>query len=74
MIKDLRPLEKWNVSKGETFELMFADLVLVTDVSPLKNWKVADANVEQMFRGLKSLTNKYVLKGWPVNFEYMFHN
>jgi len=74
MIKDLKPLEKWNVSKGKTFEFMFADLELVTDISPLKNWKVADANIGHMFLGLKSLKNKNVLKGWPVDFEYMFQD
>ena len=75
MIKDLKPLEKWNVSNGENFELMFADLNLVTDAGPLKNWYFPKGrNFNSMFRGIVFLKNKNVIRGWDTDIEYMFEN
>jgi len=56
---------------------MFAGLELLTDVSPLKNWDVANCNdFSLMFRGCKSLKNKNILKNWKfgknTDFESMF--
>ena len=47
---------------------MFADLELLTDVSPLKNWNVAKGKkFKMMFRKCKLLKNKNILKNWKFS-------
>jgi hypothetical protein len=58
---------------------MFADLELLTDVSPLKKWNVSKGEkFEKMFRGCESLNNRNILKSWKfskvTDFESMFLN
>ena len=44
LLKDITPLQNWDVSNGINFENMFWGCSLLTDITPIKNWKVSNGN------------------------------
>ena len=56
---------------------MFAQLDLLTDVSPLKKWNVSNGeNFQNMFSNCESLKNGNILQSWKfprdTDFDSMF--
>jgi len=50
-LKDVSPLGKWNVSRGENFKMMFAGCKLLKNGNVLKKWNFArNTYFESMFK------------------------
>ena len=52
-LKDINPLENWNVSKGYNFKGMFSNCINISSLKPLENWNISkNSNIDFMFKGL----------------------
>ena len=45
-LSDIKPLEKWNVSKGNNFSGIFFGCTSLSDLKPLENWNVEKDKLE----------------------------
>lgn len=64
-LKDIRALEKWNVSNATSFGQMFMSCTSLEDISALQNWNTAKVqNMSQMFCQCKKLTSIDALQNW----------
>lgn len=64
-LKDIRALEKWNVSNAKNFGQMFKDCRSLEDISALQNWNVSNAtNFGEMFMFCSSLEDISALQNW----------
>ena len=43
-LKEIKPLENWNVSNGNDFSNMFSFCSNLRDIKPLENWNVSNGN------------------------------
>ena len=48
-LKDIKPLEKWNVSNGNNFEEMFRWCSSLKDIKPLEKWNLKEKNLKICF-------------------------
>ena len=75
-LKDIKPLEKWNVSNGTNFLGMFADCSSLDDIKSLEKWNVSNGtNFFGMFAGCSSLKDTKPLEKWNLkenDFKDMF--
>lgn len=64
-LKDIRALEKWNVSNVNSLGQMFKGCRSLEDISALQNWNTAKVqNMSQMFYLCKKLTSIDALQNW----------
>jgi len=42
-LKNIKPLENWNVSKGTNFSKMFTNCSSLKDIKPTKKWKISQS-------------------------------
>ena len=74
---DLKPLEKWNVLKGNIFSDMFWGCSSLSVLKPFQNWNVSNgSNFSGMFMKCSSLFDLTGIQNWNVsngkNFSCMF--
>ena len=49
-LKDIKPLENWNVSNYKYFSYMFYNCSLLKDIKPLENWNSQNGiNLKDIF-------------------------
>ena len=66
-LKDIRALEKWNVSNATSFGQMFKGCTSLEDISALQNWNTANVKtMAEMFHQCKKLTSIDALKQWDT--------
>lgn len=66
-LKDIRALEKWNVSNATSFGQMFKGCISLEDISALQNWNTANVKtMAEMFHQCKKLTSIDALKQWDT--------
>lgn len=66
-LKDIRALEKWNVSNATSFGQMFKGCRSLEDISALQNWNTANVKtMAEMFHQCKKLTSIDALKQWDT--------
>ena len=78
-ISDIKPLEKWNISKAKNLCGIFESCELLTNIKPLENWNVSNCkDFSYMFQFCKNLSNIKPLENWNVsnciNFSHLFYH
>ena len=64
-LSDLKPLEKWDVSKCTDFSDMFGECPLLSDLKPIKNWNVSKCiDFNLMFYECSDSLDKNQLSQW----------
>ena len=76
LLKDIKPLENWNVSNCKDFSSMFEGCSLLDNIKPLENWNISNCkDFSGMLRGCSTLKDiNPFLEKWNLTKENNFKN